>query len=77
MPNCGNVTRFELGNGVVNRSKDIPRGATNKLRGRFQADVVMKRTACENHRTRCEPLRRSRPPERASSPCYREKCRRR
>jgi len=49
MSNCGNCLRSKLGNGGVNRSKDIPRGTTNNLRGRLQADVVMKRTARETH----------------------------
>jgi len=49
MPNCGNCLRSELGNGGVNRGKDFARGATDKLRGRFQADVVTKRTARGTH----------------------------
>ena len=49
MPNCGNCLRSELGNSDVNRGKDIARGAMDKLRGRFQVDVVMKRTAREPH----------------------------
>lgn len=49
MPNCCNRLRSELGNGGVNRGKDIVRGAINQLRGHFQVDVVMKRTAHESH----------------------------
>ena len=49
MPNCGNCLRSELGNGDVNRGKDVACGAMDKLRGHFQVDVVMKRTARETH----------------------------
>lgn len=49
MPNCGDVLCSELGNSSVDRSKDILCGTTDKVRGRSQADVVIKRTVREIH----------------------------
>jgi len=49
MANRGNCLRSELGNSSVDRSKDILGGATHKLRGRFEADVVIKRTVRGRH----------------------------
>ena len=47
MANRGNCLRSELGNSSVDRGKDILGGATDQLRGRFKAHVVMKRTVRE------------------------------
>ena len=47
MPNCGDCPCSEFSNSSVDRSKDIPSGATDKLRGAFQVNVMIKRTVRE------------------------------
>jgi len=49
MPNRGDGLRSEFSNSGVDRGKDIPRGAIDKLRRGFHADVARKRTVHESH----------------------------